>query len=91
VLWPCECPVAPAHCAGRRALGLWESVHFGLAVLPQNLWVEVTGGRRGPAAEQTGRTPGLGGGDALPACNPVFTGRAGALAEVTERLASGWR
>ena len=33
----------------RRApgLGLWESVHFGLAVLPQHLGIEATRGRRG--------------------------------------------
>jgi Tfp pilus assembly protein PilF len=43
----------------------------------------------GTPAERASAAPGLGGGDMLPARNPVFTGRAAALADLADRLAGG--
>ena len=51
-----------------------------------------TPGPRPPAcpAGQAGAVPGIdGGGDTLPARNPVFTGRDGALADLAGKMAAG--
>jgi hypothetical protein len=86
-----EKPGSPAQLTKVRASGSGQAVGTNTGTVIHAGTVNIGPAPPGGTAGQAAATPGLDsgrGGDTLPARNQVFTGRAGALAELAERLAA---
>jgi Tfp pilus assembly protein PilF len=85
-------PGGPAQVIRVRASGSGQVVGTNTGTVIRARTVHIGAAPPGETADQTARTPGLDSdraGDTLPARNPVFTGRAGPLADLAGKLAGG--